>query len=628
MLLLELAIQAVRGCSPTARAAFKPGYNLVKGPQASPPPLAGLLTAVCYPDGRATDAAFLAAGQKVGRAGVSLQGDDGTTWRLVKELGGQGSLHRLDPQTRKFEVVSQDAQEIGTALRTKAGLLPRASYEALFTLTASQLPSRQPIRGGGGGGAKAEAPTLRRENVPDVDPTDAEARVRQLEAELKNAKEIAAVQFQQDALTNELYNVEAKFNRIAEAKTKLDEARAAYEAAPTPEKFNLPKDIVERVKRHPAEIKRRDDALKKLFEEREQANALDHGPLVAPIWKDRAFLGALAAGAVLTVAGAQFEGGLRYLALAAVVGWSFAGLRMLSWLNDKQSARKDTGIKDIFATREKKILDEFSLVHSIVDAAYTALQVDGVEDFVAAMGKKQQLHDQLGELEVAYAELQVDPEFAEAERKAQAVKAELEQVQTQLAGMTGGYFRSPTEIERDMELFRAAARKARGLPTGLSNPSLPVISDGPSGALEDPSPAFLLLAGGVVDTDVPGAALVVKDRLAQYLAALSDKRWTAVEYDSDGRATLIGQGKRVRAADVDAKDLDLYYLCLKLTFIEKSAVRAKAPVVLEDVFGECVDAARFPLLGRMLKHLGTVAQVLHVTGAGQNAFQADHTVSV
>ena len=70
MVLLELAVQGVRGCSASARAALKPGYTLLKAPQAAVPPLASLLTALLYPDSRGSDSAFLATGVKTGRAGV------------------------------------------------------------------------------------------------------------------------------------------------------------------------------------------------------------------------------------------------------------------------------------------------------------------------------------------------------------------------------------------------------------------------------------------------------------------------------------------------------------------------------------------------------------------------------
>ena len=144
MLFLELAAQSVRGFSPSIRAALKPGYSALQSPGDLPAPLAGLIIALAFPDGRGGDSAFLAPGAKAGRAGLSIQGHDGSVWRIVRDLGGAGGLHRLNKATNQFDVVSQDALEMGQSLRAGAGFPARSTWEQLFTLTGSQLPTRRP----------------------------------------------------------------------------------------------------------------------------------------------------------------------------------------------------------------------------------------------------------------------------------------------------------------------------------------------------------------------------------------------------------------------------------------------------------------------------------------------------
>src|SRR5437016_6321223 len=68
MLLLELAVQAVRGFSPSVRVALKPGFVVLKSPAEAPAPVAALISALCFPDGRGQDAAFVAPGQKGAKA--------------------------------------------------------------------------------------------------------------------------------------------------------------------------------------------------------------------------------------------------------------------------------------------------------------------------------------------------------------------------------------------------------------------------------------------------------------------------------------------------------------------------------------------------------------------------------
>src|SRR3990167_722464 len=144
MLFLELAAQAVRGFSPSIRVALKPGYSALQSPTDLPGPLSGLILALAFPDGRGGDAAFLAPRAKAGRGGLSRQGDDGSVWRIVRDLGGAGGLHKLNKATNQFDVVSQDALEMGQSLRAGAGFPARSTWEQIFTLSGPQLPTRRP----------------------------------------------------------------------------------------------------------------------------------------------------------------------------------------------------------------------------------------------------------------------------------------------------------------------------------------------------------------------------------------------------------------------------------------------------------------------------------------------------
>src|SRR5260221_11839515 len=105
MYLVEIAAQGVRGFSATCRAPLKSGYFLRKPPSAGAAPLCGLATAILYSDGRGGDAAFLAPGAAKGKLALTLLGKDQVTYRLLRELGGAGGLHRLDKAAGKFELV-------------------------------------------------------------------------------------------------------------------------------------------------------------------------------------------------------------------------------------------------------------------------------------------------------------------------------------------------------------------------------------------------------------------------------------------------------------------------------------------------------------------------------------------
>lgn len=624
MVLLELAVQGVRACSASARAALKPGYTLVKGPQAPVPPLAGLVAAILYPDSRGGDQVFLAAGLKTGRAGVSLQGEGGVTFRLVRELGGSGALHKLNPATKAFEVVTQDAGEIVSTLRAQAQLPTRGAFEALYTLTQGQFPSRRPRKAAA---APRELVSGGRE-LEQLSPEDLagyEARLPLLQKELVEAKSLAELQFKQDGLQSELYAAESKLKVWDDAKERVKTARADYDSAPTPEKLGLPADIIEQLKRCEVEIKKKDQALRQILDERDGTHVLDTGPSkAAPLWKDNNFTAAMGVGTALTVAGGYLEGPAKYVAMAAILPWSFAAFRALAWVEEAQHATRHSGRYEIHFNREKKLKDERAMAKAQIDAAFTAAQVDTMEQFEQFMGRRAGVHQALGEAEVALAELEVDPEYTSLPEKVAGLRADLEKVQEAFQGSAGGYFRSPGEVEKEIDRVKAILRRARGGPAAA--PAAGPETGG--GSLEDPSPGVLAAAAELLQADVARAAAEYKDRCGQYLAALSDKRWLSVELTAEGRATLVGPSGRTPVGEAPAKDADLYYLCLRLAVVEKLGQKVKLPLLIEDCFGEAVDAARLPLLNRMLKHLGSVCQVLHVSGSGQNAFQADALVTV
>jgi uncharacterized protein YhaN len=145
---------------------------------------------------------------------------------------------------------------------------------------------------------------------------------------------------------------------------------------------------------------------------------------------------------------------------------------------------------------------------------------------------------------------------------------------------------------------------------------------------EDPVPALMALGADFFATDLLSLWGILKDRTVQYLGALTDRRYHGISLDRDGRATIDAPGRTIPAGELPAKDLDLLYLSLRLTLIEKASAQRKLPVVLEDTFQTIIDLPKQGLFGRMLKHLGTLTQVLHVTPASLTASAADAQVNL
>lgn len=625
MLFLELAAQSVRGFSPSVRAALKPGYVALRSPSELPAPLAGLILTLAYPDGRGGDAAYLAPGAKSGRAGLSIQGHDGSVWRIVRDLGGAGGLHKLNRATNQFEAVSQDAVEMAQALRAGAGLAPRTTWEQLFTLTGPQLPSRRP-RGPrpspGAAPARGSSPSHPAIEPVSLSSAEVASKLAALEEELKVSREAGDVQFRMDGINADIYKYESKFAAYQELKNKLEAARAELAAAPTPQSLGAPEDIVERAKRYKEDKKRHAAAMQKLFDERELALA-GISTSVPPLYKNQNFLLAAAGALALLIAPAFLEGGLRYLALLSVFPSTFAALLGLRYVEELQHASREGAKGEVFNQREKRLMDEFKLASTVVETAFEKVGAIHTDDFVAALAKAETLRPGVAQLELEFADLQADPETDQLEQRVAALKAEHEELNEKLLAQSGGYMRDAREIEREIARLREPAAPAR-----TSSGEFSAVPTGPSDTFEDPTPGLLVLATDLFATDVPTLWTVLRDRAVQYLTALTDRRYHGIDVDHEGHATLQAPGRAVPARELPGKDLDLYFLALRLTLIEKSVAQSKQPVIIEDTFNTVLDAAKQPLFGRMVKHLGTLTQVLHVSGAGQNGAVADTPVAI
>jgi hypothetical protein len=618
MLFVELAAQAVRGFTPSVRVALKAGFVGLRSPTEVPAPLSGLVTALCFPDGRGGDLAFLAPGAKVGRAGLAIQGKGQITWRVMRDLGGAGGVHRLNPRTNQYELITQSATEVAQVIRTEVGFPTRGVFEQIFSFSGAQLPSRRPQKPK----PVASSPGPRSTGPSGPELREIHGRIAAFEHELESAKKAAELQFKADGLQAELFNAEAALKDLEELRGRVAAAREALDQAPSPKTLGLPEDIVQRVRRYNEDKKRRDEAISKLQTEKEQA--VDPVAFaVPPLHRDRRFWGALLAGVGLLGLGAALEGGARYVALLAIPAFTVATLFALRFIEDLQRKSREEAKADVFAQREKKIADEFHLSTVMVRTAYDKTDTESPDDFAAAMARRDELAPALMELEIKLAEVEADPANVELPAKIGRTKLEIEELNQQLLEFSGGYVREVREIEREIsELKEMIAPR----PPAIQSPS--AVTPPPVEVFDDPVPPLMQLGAELFNTDVITLWSVLKDRVVQYLKALTDQRYQDIDVVADGRARVMAQGRVIPATELPAGDIDLLYLSLRLTLVEKYAAQEKVPLVVEDSFGTIIDPGKQNLLGRMLKHLGSMTQVLFVVGADQTPAAVDSLVQL
>jgi hypothetical protein len=624
MHLLELAAQNVRGCSPTTRAALGPGYMAVVPPGADAVPLGGLALALFYADGRGGDAAFVAPSATGGKAALSFLGRDQNTYRVVRQLGGAGMLQRLDKATGALVEISRDAQGITGYLRANAGLPQRTTFEQLFVLSASQLPSRRPVAAEAAGSDPAPGLSGQRKVSAASDVGQAEAKLRELEKELELSKQIDALQFRQDGLASEMFALEEQLRGADALRAALKDAEAAWAAAPTPESAGLPKDILSRAERYPTLIQKRDEALERLEAERAAEAEAAAAANIEPLYRDPRFVAGVAAGALFLGAGIFLEGSLRYLALLDIPAFGFSALVALKWVDDLQSVQRVGRKEGMLAAREKKLREDFDAEAQHVRQAMTVLGVETPQEIIDVLARRALLHEKVEDYRQQLKAADSTPAFAAAASRHQALKRESEELSAKLQRLSGGYVRDPREVEREIDRVTQAIAAAGA--AAQRGPS-PAAAPGPGAKLEDPAPALLALAAELAQSDVAAMAAQVKDRCAQYLAAFTDRRWQALELDAHGAVTAVAPDRRVPAAELPPRDADALFVALRLTLVEKLSASSRLPLIIEDGLG-FLEAPKQPLLGRMLKHLGTLTQVVHVAPPAPAQAQADAIVAV
>jgi hypothetical protein len=628
---VEVAVQNVRGFTALGRFPFKQGYLVLKPPAPEVSPLAGLSLALLYSDGRGEDSKFVATGQKSGKCAFTFVGQDNLTYRLLRELGGSGTLHKQTVTGQPPELVSDDAAEIAQYLRSQAGLPARSTFEQVYCLMANQMPSRRPrVRVARPGDPKrpslSSAPQLASNQAvePAEDIPAAEARVKALEQEMQRSREVDELQFKLDGLNSTLFEVERKLNSTEGLKVAIRDAENAWNAAPTPENLGLPVDILARVERYPKALAKRDDALGRLQVEREQ-EAAAVPQAVAPLKKNPLFWAGIAAGTLFLLLGIILSMVLentawRYMVLLDIPAYGFAAMLALRYVDDLSSTTSVRSKEGMFAAREKKILEEFDMEAAPVRKAMKALELESHEEIPAVFDRKALLEQKVRELREQLTAMENAPDFVAAAGEREETKRGIEELNAKIAKI-GTYVRDVREVEREMARTKESIALAKS-PAAATGPV-----GGPNDPLEDPSPALMKQAADIFQVDIPTVSGMVRDRCNQYLTALTDRRYQGVDWDMEGRGFVISAGRSVPVGEIIPRDLDMYYLALRMTVVEKASSRVKYPFILEHPFAG-MDEVKLPLVGRMLKHLGTLTQVLHVTAHPGFAQLADGTVNI
>jgi len=447
----------------------------------------------------------------------------------------------------------------------------------------------------------------------------ARARLAELERELALSNEVERLQFRADGVSAQIFQLETRVKSVQGLEQELAEARRALQQAPTVEGLGLIPDIVDRARVFPALVTKVDETLAKLEAER-QVDVVT-APSATPLSRDGRFWAGMAVGAAALLAGATLTGPLKYIALLDIPAFGLAALVALKRVEDFQWSELAVRKGDRLGERERQVREQFETDAQPVRNAMKILGVEQPHEIVAVLEDHGEWNARVADVEARLTAAKQNPEYVAAAIQLAELRAEQESLNAKLAEK-GSYVRDGHEVEREMErLKESLSPTSRRASAGAPPPA--VGADG----LEDFTPALVGAAAELLALDVATLGTRLADRTAQYTAALTERRVEGLEISHDGQGMVRVAGRRVPVGQVESRDLDWVWLALRLSLLERLVAQESMPILLEDM-ATGMDEARLPMLGRMLKALGTATQILHVTAHPVFASASQASVNV
>ena len=613
MILLEFAAQGIRGVAPAGgRATLRPGYNVVA---AEGQALRRLLEALFYPgphDGEALPRQAATSPGAAVRAGLTLVGNDRTTYRLVRDFQGVAQLHRFDQERRSFALVASELGEIAAFLRQTAGVPPPQKLAALLTIRGAELPSRQGGVAPGPAGAGGPART-------GLSPDQARRRMAQLQGELERAKVAEKVQFQLDGLQTRVFKLEEVLKGGAQVKEGLAKAEAARaELEPVAAAAAALGDADARLAQYEKAAGRREEAAARVASER---SALDDGDAAgppAPAWGEPSFWAGIGAGAVAALVGgvgAALASPMRYLALLDIPAFGWSTWRVLRFIGALEGRERLERRRRVVNDWEQKIEAQFARDGAGVLGALKSLNLTKVGELKEALGRLADADQVVAEWRRRVAEWEASPEASGA----RAEKAQLEEqhrtLEEKMAAEAGGFVRDVRSIEAELHRLQAE----------VAAPAAPRPAPRPAGPATTGEPLRVLLERAAAEqgSSPSGAGRALAAKASQALAGLSFQRLTGVQVDDRGGVQAVVAGRPTPALTLSPSDRDLVWLSFKLALLEQALPASKGVALVDDAFAGLSDGSR-RFAARVLKQIARGGQILHATTDPAFREAADH----
>lgn len=490
MILVELALQGVRGFPDVVRVPLDAGVNVAHGVDAERRrALLDVVYHCLYPDSARADAtAELAApGAAESRVALTFFGRDKTTYRLVRDVvNGSMKLYRFEPEAKKYRLFTDVASDAAQYVRVQQHLPDEVTYERLFVFSADSMPSRgRDARTRSGVGPVREPPAPSGPGLPTArfvsgsmgrpssfvggmpnaleggagfNPTNAlvqsemaaeqdtawtgtteekKALLTMLRANLEAVERGNRAQAEIDALAARKFDISerhASVEGLRQRRAELERARSEDHALD-----NMPPNLGDRLRSFEAREARFRADEDKIRDEILRVEQEAEGDLVLPLRNDRYFLGALVVAAVAFVLALALE--RPYVAVLNVPAAMVALAAALRYVSDlERVARRGSRLAAI-EERLDRLNKQRDLDTGVTRRLLDRLNMDSPSELLAEVERFEARNAEIDRLAEEIARAEADPHTVSELRELEQIDARvvlLEQEVAAAAGATEG----------------------------------------------------------------------------------------------------------------------------------------------------------------------------------------------
>ncbi|MFO0727359.1 MAG: hypothetical protein U1E65_26515 [Myxococcota bacterium] len=560
MLIVELALQGLRGLPPLFQVPLLPGVNVIRtGDARMRRTIVDALFHSLHPDAAQSEVlgALVEPGPGPARTALTLQSRDGGGFRVMREMTAGGArLLRYSKESQQFKNLSQDPGEVAQYLRVQLGLPSESSYERLFVMSpdsmAYLLDKARSRRGGslyavGAGGARGgvqaairppsatfgfedygaapagQPPGVGYGGVPlpragsTFNPTNALVRsgldAAPLESEFENLetkraeykrlrKLLEATRSAQgmhqelDKLTQRRRQIEASVEHVRAVSREVDELR--LRADTFGDVRELPPGMGDRLRSYETASAKFQVDLARLVEEQREAqrSAADAAP--RPLTKDPYFMGGV--GAMILFISIAFLLDRPALALLNILGALVASAAAFHYVAGLERQGRHTLRSAVLTEREAKLQKQQELETGVTKKLLGQLKLESAAEVLERIQEAEGVFGALSRAESELAGYEADPQHRAEIEELSAVKERMEEIEASLGGIessSSANMSTPEMIRR----IEALAREihAAGGSTGDLGPGL-----GTPSARAASAAGIRVVTGDLAPRPVPG----------------------------------------------------------------------------------------------------------------------------